>query len=137
VIFVDSSVWIDYFRGEATPQSDILHRLLLSDELTVGDLVITEVLQGFKSEKDFNTAKKLMTSFETIAISDPLLALKAAKNYRVLRTKGITVRKTIDSLIATRCLEDGYHLLHDDSDFDGYEAHLGLKVVKNSWSLKQ
>jgi predicted nucleic acid-binding protein len=130
VIFVDSSVWIDYFRGEATTQSDILDRLLRTNELTVGDLVITEVLQGFKSEKDFNTARKLMTSFETITISDPSLALKAATNYRVLRAKGITVRKTIDSLIATRCLEDGYKLLHDDSDFEGYEVHLGLKVVK-------
>jgi predicted nucleic acid-binding protein len=130
VIFVDSSVWIDYFRGAATTQSDILDRLLTTNELTVGDLVITEVLQGFKSEKDFNTARKLMTSFETITISDPALALKAATNYRVLRAKGITVRKTIDSLIATRCLEDGYKLLHDDSDFDGYEVHLGLKVVR-------
>jgi predicted nucleic acid-binding protein len=130
VIFVDSSVWIDYFRGEATTQSDILDRLLRTSELTVGDLVITEVLQGFKSEKDFNTARKLMTSFESITISDPSLALKAARNYRVLRAKGITVRKTIDSLIATRCLEDGYKLLHDDSDFDGYEVHLGLKVVR-------
>jgi predicted nucleic acid-binding protein len=130
VIFVDSSVWIDYFRGAATTQSDILDRLLTTNELTVGDLVITEVLQGFKSEKDFNTARKLMTTFETITISDPALALKAATNYRVLRAKGITVRKTIDSLIATRCLEDGYKLLHDDSDFDGYEVHLGLKVVR-------
>jgi predicted nucleic acid-binding protein len=130
VIFVDSSVWIDYFRGAATTQSDILDRLLTTSELTVGDLVITEVLQGFKSEKDFNTARKLMTSFETITISDPALALKAAANYRVLRAEGITVRKTIDSLIATRCLEDGYKLLHDNSDFDGYEVHLGLKVVR-------
>lgn len=130
MIFVDSSVWIDYFRGTVTAQTDLLDRLLQTEELTVGDLVIAEVLQGFSADKDFNTAKRLMTSFETIAVSDVELALKAAKNYRTLRAKGVTVRKTIDTLIATRCIEDRYLLLHDDSDFDGFETHLGLLVAR-------
>ncbi len=131
MIFVDSSVWIDYFRGTVTIQTELLDRVLKSDVLAVGDLVLAEVLQGFTSEKDFNTAKRLMTSFETIVVSDVRIGLQAAKNYRTLRTRGVTVRKTTDSLIATRCIEDGYSLLHDDSDFDGFETHLGLRVVRN------
>ncbi len=131
MIFVDSSVWIDYFRGTVTIQTELLDRVLKSDVLAVGDLVIAEVLQGFRSEKDFNTAKRLMTSFETVVVSDVRIGLQAAKNCRALRTRGVTIRKTIDSLIATRCIEDGYSLLHDDSDFDGFETHLGLRVVRN------
>jgi predicted nucleic acid-binding protein len=131
VIFVDSSVWIDYFRGTVTIQTELLDRVLKSEVLAVGDLVLAQVLQGFSSEKDFNTAKRLMASFETIVVSDVRIGLQAAKNYRTLRTRGVTVRKTIDSLIATRCIEDGYSLLHDDSDFDGFETHLGLRVLRN------
>ena len=131
MIFVDSSVWIDYFRGTVTIQTELLDRVLKSEVLAVGDLVLAEVLQGFSSEKDFNTARRLMTSFENIVVSDVRIGLLAAKNYRTLRTKGVTVLKTIDSLIATRCIEDGYSLLHDDSDFDGFETHLGLRVVRN------
>ncbi len=131
MILVDSSVWIDYFRGTVTIKTELLDRVLKSEVLAVGDLVLAEVLQGFSSKKDFNTAKRLMTSFETIVVSDVRISLQAAKNYRTLRTRGVTVRKTIDSLIATRCIEDGYSLLHDDSDFDGFETHLGLRVVRN------
>jgi len=126
VILVDSSVWIDYFQGMATPQSDRLDALLGSEPLAIGDIVLAEVLQGFVSERDFDQALRLMTSFETIEIAGRDIAIAAARNFRALRTQGITVRKTIDTLIATRCIHDGLLLLYSDRDFDPFVTHLGL-----------
>lgn len=128
MILVDSSVWIDYFRGTVTPETNFLDRLLASGAPIIGDLILTEVLQGFKDERDFNTARKLLTSFDLIDIGGKEIALKAAKNYRALKGLGFTVRKTIDTLIATRCIEDGHMLLHSDRDFDAFAIHLGLRV---------
>jgi predicted nucleic acid-binding protein len=126
MILVDSSVWIDYFRGLATPQTDRLHGLLGEQELLVGDIVLTEVLQGFDADKDFQTALNLLTAFETIAIGGKEIAIEAARNFRALRGRGITVRKTIDTLIATRCIRDGLSLLYSDRDFDPFVNYLGL-----------
>lgn len=126
MILVDSSVWIDYFQGMATPQSDRLDALLGSEPLAIGDIVLAEVLQGFVSERDFDQALRLMTSFETIEIAGRDIAIAAARNFRALRTQGITVRKTIDTLIATRCIHDGLLLLYSDRDFDPFVTHLGL-----------
>ncbi len=126
MILVDSSVWIDYFRGVATPQSDRLDQLLGRDLLATGDVVLTEVVQGFSSGRDFNQALGLLTSLTVVPIGGQDIAVRAARNFRTLRAQGVTVRKTIDTLIATRCIQDGYALLYSDRDFDPFVEHLGL-----------
>ena len=129
MILVDSSVWIDYFNGRATPQSERLDGLLGMEPVAIGDLILTEVLQGFSAEKDFNQARKLLTSLIAIEIGGHDLAVQAARNFRALRAIGITVRKTIDVLIATRCIQNDLALLHADRDFDPFVTHLGLRSV--------
>jgi predicted nucleic acid-binding protein len=129
LILVDSSVWIDYFKGTITPQTEKLDSLLASELLAIGDLILTEVLRGFSDERDFNEARKLLTSLTIVDLGGRDAAIQAAKNFRVLREFGVTVRKTIDSVIATRCIESGYDLLHNDRDFDPFVKHLGLRTV--------
>ncbi len=129
MILVDSSTWIDYFRGVSTAQTSKLDRLLDSEPLAIGDLILAEVLQGFTNNSDFNKAKDLLTSLDVVDIGGIDIAIQAAKNFRILRGFGITVRKTIDTLIATRCIESGYVLLHNDRDFDPFVKHLKLRVV--------
>jgi predicted nucleic acid-binding protein len=129
VILVDSSVWIDYFRGTATPQAEKLDSLLGSEPIATGDLILTEVLQGFVSDRDFNQAKKLMTSLVIVDLAGQSITIQAAKNFRALRSLGVTVRKTIDTVIATRCIEGGLPLLYSDRDFDPFVEHLGLRSV--------
>jgi predicted nucleic acid-binding protein len=129
MILVDSSVWIDHFRGVDTPQSRTLDRLLGMEPLAIGDLILTEVLQGFGADRDFNTARRLLGSLELVNIGGPDVAIKAAQNHRTLRSLGITVRKTIDTVIATRCIVSGHVLLHSDRDFEAFEQHLGLRCV--------
>lgn len=130
MILVDSSVWIDYFRGTRNEQTDILDVLLSSEPVAVGDLMLAEVLQGFKSERDFNQAKNVLLSLQQVEIGGTELAVQAARNFRSLRLHGVSVRKTIDALIATRCIESDLLLLHSDRDFDAFEKHLGLRVVR-------
>lgn len=127
MILVDSSVWIDYFRGTPTPQAEMLDSLLGSEPVVTGDLVLTEVLQGFDSEHDFNQAKKMLTSLVVVDLVGRDIAIQAAKNFRALRALGITVRKTIDTVIATRCIASGLTLLYSDRDFDPFVQHLGLR----------
>ena len=127
MILVDSSVWIDYFRGTATPQAEKLDSLLGTEPLATGDLILTEVLQGFVSDRDFNQAKKLLTSLVVVNLVGQDIAIQAAKNFRVLRAQGISVRKTIDTIIATRCIESRLSLLYSDKDFDPFVEHLGLR----------
>jgi predicted nucleic acid-binding protein len=129
LILVDSSVWIDYFNGTITPQTEILDRLLSNELLATGDLILTEVLQGFADERDFNEATKMLTSLIVVELGGQEIAIQAAKNFRALRNVGVTIRKTIDTVIATRCIESGYDLLHNDRDFDPFVKHLGLRVV--------
>ena len=126
MILVDSSVWIDYFRGVATPQSDRLDALLGVEPLAVGDIILTEVLQGFVNERDFNNTLRLLTSLSIIDVVGRDIAVQAARNFRALRARGATIRKTIDCLIATRCIEDGHALLFSDRDFEPFVEHLGL-----------
>ena len=127
MILVDSSVWIDYFRGIQSSQTDRLHALLGNEPLATGDLVLAEVLQGFGSAQDFNQGKKLLTSLPIIELVGREIAIQAANNFRTLRSLGITVRKTIDTLIATSCLEKELALLFSDNDFDPFVEHLGLQ----------
>jgi predicted nucleic acid-binding protein len=129
VILVDSSVWIDYFRGTRNSQTDRLDTLLGNQPIATGDLVLTEVLQGFGSDQDFNLGKKLLTSLPIIDLVGGDIAVQAAKNFRILRSRGITVRKTIDTLIATSCIEKGFKLLYSDKDFDPFVEHLGLRTT--------
>ncbi|OGA12286.1 MAG: twitching motility protein PilT [Betaproteobacteria bacterium RIFCSPHIGHO2_12_FULL_69_13] len=127
MILVDSSVWIDYFRGTMTPQVEKLDSLLGAEPIVTGDLILTEVLQGFVSDRDFNQARKLMTSLVVVDMVGQDMAVQAAKNFRALRALGITMRKTIDTVIATRCIESGLPLLYSDRDFDPFIKHLGLR----------
>jgi len=129
VILVDSSVWIDYFRGVITPQTDALDRLLGVEPLAIGDLMLAEVLEGFRDERDFNEARRLLAALTVVDLCGEEIAIQAARNFRALREAGITVRKTVDTIIATRCIEDGFELLHHDRDFDPFVKHLGLRVA--------
>jgi hypothetical protein len=131
LILVDSSVWIDYFKGAVTAQTEKLDRLLGHEPLAVGDLMLTEVLQGFAKERDFNEAKKRLTSLMVVELGGQDIAIQAARNFRALRNLGVTVRKTIDTIIATRCIASGYDLLHNDRDFEAFVTHLGLRVVSS------
>jgi predicted nucleic acid-binding protein len=127
MILVDSSVWIDFFRGNSTPQVERLDALFEQERIGVGDLVMTEVLQGFRTQRDFNQARKTFEAFEFVELGGFDVALQAAKNFRALQALGFTVRKTIDTLIATKCIESGYSLLHADRDFTPFAKHLGLR----------
>jgi predicted nucleic acid-binding protein len=127
VILVDSSVWVDYFRGRPTRQADKLDALLGTEPVATGDLVLTEVLQGFGTDREFNQARKLLTSLVIVDLGGREVAIQAARNFRALRSLGITVRKTIDTVIATRCIESGLTLLYSDRDFDPFVQHLGLR----------
>jgi predicted nucleic acid-binding protein len=129
LILVDSSVWLDYFKGTVTPQTEKLDSLLGHEPMAIGDLILTQVLQGLAGETGFNQARKMLTSLDVVELGGPEIAVQAAKNFRTLRHLGVTVRKTIDTVIATRCIESGYDLLHNDRDFDPFAQHLGLRVV--------
>ena len=129
MILVDSSVWVDYFNGRITRQTDRLSDFLGYEVIVIGDLILTEVLQGFQDDRDFNEARKLLDSLIFRQMLGKELAIKSAENYRVLRRKGVTVRKTIDVIIATFCIENNLLLLHSDRDFRAMEEHLTLKVI--------
>jgi predicted nucleic acid-binding protein len=121
--------WIDYFRGADTGPTALLDSLLGRTPLLVGDLIAAEVLQGIRDEEGFQRVRRVLAGFERIDLCTYDLAVKAAQNFRLLRAKGFTVRKTIDTLIATRCLEDGLTLLHSDRDFEPFVRALGLPVA--------
>lgn len=129
MILVDSSVWIDYFQGRVTAQTDKLDSLLGHQPVAIGDLILTEVLQAFADERDFNKARKMLTSLTVVELGGREIAIQAARNFRALRRRGVTVRKTIDTVIATRCIESGFDLLHNDRDFDPFVQYVGLRVV--------
>ena len=127
MILVDTSVWIDYFCGVVTAQADKLDSILGVEQVLIGDLILTEVLQGFISDRDFNQARKLLASVPLIALVGEDIAFQAARNFRKLRALGITIRKTMDTLIATSCIEKELSLLYSDRDFDPFVQHLGLR----------
>jgi predicted nucleic acid-binding protein len=126
MILVDSSVWIDYFRGISSAQTDRLDEILADGSALIGDLMLAEVLQGCDSDKDFRQMQKLLDPVGRIAIGGEDIAVEAAKNFRRLRALGIAPRKTIDTLIATRCILDGLPLLFSDRDFEPFAKHVGL-----------
>lgn len=128
MIIVDSSVWIDYFNGIPTWQTDSLDNYLSNVPVVIGDLILTEVLQGFRSNKDYETAKTFLSTFPFRQMGGYNVAIQSAQNYRLLRKAGVTVRKTIDIIIATFCIIEGLTLLHDDRDFDPMVSHFSLKT---------
>jgi predicted nucleic acid-binding protein len=129
VILVDSTVWIDYFRSADTPQVALLDSYLGSSLVAVGDLIAAEVLQGVRDEREFKLVKKTLDAFEHVDLVGYELAIRASENYRLLRERGVTIRKTIDTLIATYCIDNRTTLLHADRDFVPFARHLGLRVA--------
>lgn len=132
MILVDSSVWIDYFNGHDSPQTAYLDRLLGSELVALGDLILLEVLQGFAAERDFQQVRGLLESLTVFSLLDPELAIRGACHHRRLHRQGVTVRKTIDTIIATFCIERGHRLLFSDRDFLPFVHHLGLRQVEAS-----
>ena len=130
MIVVDTSVWIDYFNGVPTPQVELLDELLGRRVLAVGDLILSELLQGFTTEQDANQALRLLEPLEFVEMAGRDVAVQSAANYRRLRRRGVTVRKTMDMLIGTCCLMHDPEILHSDRDFDLLARHLGLKTTR-------
>jgi predicted nucleic acid-binding protein len=131
LIVVDSSVWIDFFNGKVTPQTSTLLSFLGNEPLLVGDLILCEILQGARTEAQARMLEQELRKFELLPMLNPELAIAAAKNYRLLRSEGITIHKTIDLIIGTFCIAHGHTLLHDDRNFSPMETHLGLKIIMN------
>lgn len=129
MILVDSSVWIDYFNGMPKWQTDLLDHCLSNEPVIIGDLILAEVLQGFRFQKDFETAKDFLGVLPFRRIGGYDVAVQSARHYRTLRKSGITVRKTIDVIIATFCIMEDLVLLHDDRDFEPMETRFSLKVA--------
>jgi predicted nucleic acid-binding protein len=126
MILVDSSAWVDYFNGTASSEADFLDTVLGTEPIAIGDLILAEVLQGFRSNSDYETAKALLLNLTCFDLLGADMAIKAADNYRTLRRRGITVRKTVDCIIATFCIERNFPLLYTDRDFDPFARSLGL-----------
>jgi hypothetical protein len=127
LILVDSSVWVDYFNGQAGRAADYLDTLLGTEPVAVGDLILTEILQGFRNDREYRIARRLLAALPVYELLGAARAIKVADNYRLLRKKGVTVRKTADGIIATFCIESGLPLLFSDRDFEPYVKHLGLR----------
>ncbi|MHB1567163.1 MAG: type II toxin-antitoxin system VapC family toxin [Acidiferrobacter sp.] len=130
MIVVDTSVWIDYFNGIASPHTDLLDQLLSRERLIIGDIILTEVLQGFRRDTDFRQAQALLDTLEFRPMLGREIARLSAKNYRKLHRAGVTVHKTIDVMIGSFCVQNRHRLLHTDQDFDSIEKHLGLSVLR-------
>ena len=129
MVIVDTTVWIDYLNGVQTPQTDWLDTEVEKQRLGLTDLILCEILQGVKTDGQATETQRELMKFEVMPMSSIELAVAAAQNYRKLRAKGRTVRKTVDCLIATFCLTNGFTLLHNDRDFDPFEEILGLRVI--------
>lgn len=129
MIIADTSVWIDYFNGVETPQSTHLDALLGVELIGIGDIILTEVLQGFRSDRDFQAAKTMMSTLVIFEMLGQSNAITSAENYRNLRKTGITVRKTVDCIIANFCIQNNHTLLFSDKDFQPFVEYLGLKTA--------
>jgi predicted nucleic acid-binding protein len=132
LILVDSSVWVGYFNGQANREIEHLDALLGHEPVAIGDLILAEVLQGFRADRDYRTARSLLTSLTVYNLLDAERAVRVAENYRALRKRGITVRKTADAIIATFCIEVGLPLLFSDKDFEPFVDQLGLRSALES-----
>lgn len=131
MILVDTSVWIDYFNGIENKQTEYFDRILSEESVLLGDIILAEILQGFDSDKDFRLAKQALDPLDCVHLGGKRLAIKAATNFRFLRSKGVTIRKTVDMLIGTWCIEHEVELLHNDKDFNQIATQLPLKICGN------
>lgn len=129
MILVDSSVWIDYFNGRRTPASSRLDELLGDEPLWTGDLILVEVLAGFRRPRDARTARELLASLEYADLVGPEVAMLAADNYRLLRRRGVTARSLVDVIIGSFCALHGFQLLHSNRDFVAMANHIGLRTI--------
>lgn len=129
MVIIDTTVWIDYLGGITNPETLWLDSQVSRQRLGLTDIILCEVLQGIRDDAAFRRVQRRLLSFEVFETGGVELAVASAQNYRILRTHGHTVRKTIDCLIATFCIETGHSLLHRDRDFDAFERHLRLRVV--------
>ena len=129
MVIVDTTVWVDYLKGANTPQAEWLELEMGRQRLGLTDLILCEVLQGVRGERRFADVCRELLKYEIFTTGGTELAIAAARNYRALRAKGYTVHRTIDCLIATFCLSNGYSLLHNDRDYDPFEQALGLRVI--------
>ena len=128
MILVDTSVWIDYFNGVENKQTESLDRILSEQSVLMGDIILTEILQGFDTDKEFRLAKQALEPLDCVHLGGKSLAIKAASNFRFLRSKGVTIRKTVDMLIGSWCIEHEVELLHNDRDFDQIATQLPLQI---------
>ena len=131
-VIVDTTIWIDYLGGASTNQTKWLEEEMDRQRLGILDLILCEVLQGIREESAYDQTRKALLNYEVYEMGGVQLAVAAAQNYRALRTKGHTIRKTIDCLIATYCILNGHALLHNDRDFEPFEKYLGLQVIHPS-----
>jgi len=129
-VIVDTTVWIDFFRGANTEQTDMLDAVVRRGDAALGDLILSEILQGVDTDREFRALKRRFADFHVYPMVGHQNAIQSAENYRKLRAKGIAVRKSVDCWIATFCIDRRFSLLHADRDFDPFEKHLGLKVVR-------
>lgn len=129
-ILVDSSVWIDFFNGTPTPEAQFFRQELRRTPFIVGDVILTEVLQGFRQSDQFEIARAAMLKFRIVGLVGRTIALQSAQNYRLLRAQGITIRSTIDCIIATYCIANECALLHSDRDYTHFEELLGLRIMR-------
>ena len=127
MILVDTSVWIDYFNGNDDKYTDALDQALKEGVAAIGDLIFLEILQGFKDDKQYKQAKEKLSALEQYEMFGQAMALRCAENYRALRKKGITIRRTADVIIATFCIENSLPLLFSDRDFKPFAQHLGMQ----------
>ncbi|MEM7467677.1 MAG: PIN domain nuclease [Pseudomonadota bacterium] len=129
MILVDTSVWIDYFNGKNTKKTNLLDSALDGGAVMIGDLIFLEILQGFRNDGDYNTAKRTLSSLDSVELFGNQMVEKCAQNYRFLRKRGITIRKTADLIIATFCIHSKTPLLYSDKDFDPFVKNLKLIEV--------
>ena len=128
MILVDTSVWVDYFNGTVNKQAEILDQLLSERTVLLGDIILTEILQGFDRNIEFRLAKEALDPLDCVHLGGKSLAIKAASNFRFLRSKGVTIRKTVDMFIGSWCIEHDVELLHNDKDFDRIATQLPLQI---------
>jgi predicted nucleic acid-binding protein len=132
MILVDTSVWVDFFNGVDGIEVDDLDRLLGSGRILIGDLILSEILQGFNRDADYRRARSLLADLSYADLCGREIALAAADNYRRLRRLGVTIRKTVDVIIGTFCMVNDHELLHSDRDFDAMERSLGLRIYRQA-----
>jgi len=131
MILVDTSIWIDYFNGIENQETNILDIALIDGRVAMGDIIFMEILQGFRSDRDYNQAKTTLSTLDQYELLGQNMSIKCADNYRALRKKGVTIRKTADVIIASFCIDQKIPLLFSDRDFMPFIQHLNLISVSD------